>query len=231
MKICSHTLVKNGMPFIGLVLRQAIPFVARCLITVSEKSDDGTLGILKELQLEYPHKIFIDFEAVNSPRELTKERQKQVDKTTEDWIWFLDDDDYWPIGYITNIVEFLDNCDNEFDALAVNPYQVLTELQHDWDWRHRWFTKFFRNDARINYRNPWPRDLIYLGDEVLYWKKNPRVKRIGTRFFHLSYIKQHSFRDEVWAAEFAHKVGNPASLSQNEKIHIERMYEQLRNNK
>ena len=107
MTFASHTLVKNGTPFIDLVLRQVIPFANRCLITVSTSSDDGTFQLLDKLESEHPDKIIINFENVDSPGELTQERQALVDETEEDWILFLDDDDYWPTSSLASIMSHM----------------------------------------------------------------------------------------------------------------------------
>ena len=222
----SHTLVRNGKPFVDLVLRQVVPFANRCLITISEKSTDGTLEILEQLKKEFPDKIFIDFENVQSPGQLTQERQKQVEKTFEDWILFLDDDDYWPEENLVKMVELI-NKEEDIDGYSVNPYQVIDKSHHDWDWRNKSFSKWFKNQKGINYRHPWPRDMIYLNDQVLYHKVNPRMKRIDTRFFHLSYIKGYSFRNEEWAKTFAHRIGSKVEIPQEMMKHIWKIYEQL----
>ena len=225
--IASHTLVKNGMPFIDLVLRQAIPFVNRSLITVSRKSDDGTLEVVQKLQSEFPDKVFVDFEEISSPGELTGERQKQVEKTTEDWIWFLDDDDYWPTESI-ELMRGLIEMGVDVDGYSISPYQVVSKEHHDGSWSGKFFLKFFKNQPGINYRHPWPRDLIYLNDTLLYWKGNHRVPRIGRKmFYHLSNVKDHSFRSEDWAKRFKDKIGAPVKFPEDQMKHIWKIYEQF----
>jgi glycosyltransferase involved in cell wall biosynthesis len=223
---CSHTLVRNGMPFIDLVLRQVIPFANRCLVTISDKSTDGTLKVLRQLEKEFPNKVFIDFENVKSPGELTGERQKQVDKTYEDWILFLDDDDYWPKESLKEILLKIE-ASNEIDAYSVTPYQVIDEHHYDLNWHNKSFTKWFKNQKGINYRHPWPRDLIYLNDTLLYWKTNPRVPSLDKKFFHLSNIKSGSFRNEDWAVKFKDKIGTPHPIPESQMKHIWKIYEQF----
>ncbi len=206
MTICSHTIVKNGMPFIGLVLRNVLPFVTRSLVTVSTFSTDGTMDILRKLEKEYPGKLIIDTESTTTPSELTKERQKQVDKTTEDWILFLDDDDSWSPEALQSVLPALND---KVDGLAVNPYQLLSRTEYDGNWYNKWFTKWIRNQPGLHYEKPWPRDLIYVNNRLLYWKKNPLVVKHSARYFHLSAIKPHSFRNETWAGKY--KFETPAS--------------------
>jgi len=223
--VVSHTLVRNGQPFIGLVLRQVQPFVNRSLVTISDKSNDGTLQVLRRLQKEFPNKIYIDFENVQSPGLLTQERQKQVSRSYEDWILFLDDDDFWPEESLEEMMELLDT---DCDALANNPYQVVDQHYYDYSWRFKWFTKWFKNQKGIHYRKQWPKDLIYLNDEILYWRnQNKRTIRVKPRYFHLSNIKSSSFRKEKWAKKFENEVGLKKKYPKEVKKHIWRIYEEL----
>lgn len=204
--IVSHTLVKNGQPFIEMVLRQAIPYVNRALITVSEKSTDGTIDILRNLEHEFPEKVRLYFENVATPGELTGVRQAQLNHTFEDWVWFLDDDDHWPDSSIKEVMDLL-NKEEDVDAYSFTPYQIVDEKHYDLSWTNKSFTKFFKYQDGVHYRYPWPRDLIYKDESVLYWKKNSRVPRVPIRYFHLSNLKSSSFRDELWAIKFREKTG------------------------
>ena len=207
MTITSHTIVRNGMPFIIPVLKAVSPLMTKMFITISEKSDDGTKEAI--LALNDP-KIEIEYENVAKPGDLTYERQKQVNKTDTEWILFLDDDDYWDQYELDKAIHELDS---DVDGLAVNPYQLIDKENYDSSWWNKWFTKFFRNE-NINYRGPWPNDWIYKGDEILYWKKNPRIKKVPYRFFHLANVKPHSFRkDEL--TNYKYNIGQAALLDRS----------------
>jgi glycosyltransferase involved in cell wall biosynthesis len=224
----SHTLARNDQPFGEIVLRQVIPFMEKMLITISDKSNDGTLQVIRKLEKEFPNKIYLDFENVSSPGELTKERQKQVNRTPEGvWILFLDMDDYWCEDKLKQMVELCARENDSVDAYSVDPYQVIDSHFHDGSWHNRSFTKWFRNKD-INYRHPWPRDMIYKGNEMLYWKTNPRVPRLPEKmFFHLSNIKGHSFRTEDWAKQFAPKVGSLVGYPPEVQKQVWQIYEHL----
>ena len=198
---CSHTLVRNGEPFIDLVLRQVIPFMNRCLVTISEKSTDGTLDLLRKMQKEFPNKIFIDFENVPVPGELTKERQKQLSKTHEDWCLFLDDDDYWPTDQIKEMIRVIEKEGDTIEGYVSRPYQVIDSHYYDRSWRYKWYMKWFKKQKGLNYRGAWPKDILYLNDTRLYWRFNLQIPRLTPKFYHLSYIKEHSFRSEKWSGE------------------------------
>ena len=210
MAICSHTLVRNGMPFIGLVIRQVIPYVNRCLITISRQSTDGTIHAVKKLQQQFPQTVFIEWEDVSSPAELTHERQKQVANTFEDWILFLDDDDYWMHDELSFIKRLC--LDADVDAYAFNPYQIIDKEYYDDSWRNKWFTKLFRNKPGLHYEKPWPRDLIYLEKKELYWRTNKRVVKSPYRYIHLPLLKGYSFREQNGFEKYKYSIGKKALL-------------------
>lgn len=194
MKIITNTIIKNGMPFIPYVLRAVEPFVDRMIITVSEKSTDGTAEEVARFALENS-KIYMDRENVSNPGELTQIRQHQIELSLgADWIWFLDDDDFWTSDQIKGCIKAMQQAGDDIDAFSVNPYQVLDKDHEDARWiNKKYFTKFFRN-VDINYQGAWPRDLIYKGDELLYHKSNPRNQVLPYKFWHLAAVKGYSFR-------------------------------------
>lgn len=223
MEVVSHTIVKNGMPFIDLVLRQVLPYMNRSLVTVSEKSEDETLSKLRDLEKEFPKKLFIDFENVKSPGELTDIRQNQLDRTYEDWVLFLDDDDYWPEE---NIKKVLATLDDELDAISARPYQLDEDYKYDVSWNNKWMTRWFRTQAGLHYARPWPRDILFIFDKMVYWKKNPDNKRIMPHsFFHLSHLKNDSFRDEKWAKEYKYREKKLMDLPKKWRKEAAKIYE------
>lgn len=230
-RLVSHTLVRNGMPFIDLVLRQVLPFVHKSLITISEQSEDGTKEAIEALKQEFPGKISISFENVENPGLLTQERQKQLDQTDlGDWVLFLDDDDYWPTSSLEQIVNWLGW---DVDGYAVNPLQIAGKEVHDTSWSNKWFTKFFRKQEGVHYKHPWPKDLIYKGDKMLYWKKNELVPKIDPRFIHLSYIKSYSFRKQTWAEKYGFNI-NESRLQSIPDLwlnDIDKIYNEIRKHK
>jgi glycosyltransferase involved in cell wall biosynthesis len=208
------------MPFIEPVLRNAEPFMDRMLVTISEKSDDGTLGVLRGLEREFKNKLRIDFENVPFKGALTAERQKQIQKTSEDWVLFLDDDDWWPKESLEEMVKLI-NKGKEVDAYAVSPYQVVSEKYYDHRWYdEKFFTKWFKNEG-INYRYLWPKDLIFKEKAMLYWKRNPRVIPLKGKYLHLAWVKDGSFREEDWTkGRFKEKVKNSQEYPDDIQKHV-----------
>lgn len=228
ISVCSHTLVKDGMPFINLVLRSVEPYMDRMLITISEKSADGTLDVVRRFERSFPQKVRIYFENVDDPAKLTTVRQRMVDDTNEDWILFLDDDDYWPTDSLEEMMELIQL---DLDAYATSPIQVIDQQYYDKHWQEtKFFTKWFKNKD-IHYSKPWPRDIIMSGDKELYWKKNKGTIRLFGKYFHLSNIKLNSFRKEKWSkGHYVEPIKNKSLYPKWCKPHLERIYEQLRTN-
>lgn len=217
MSICSHTIVKNGQPFIDLVLKQVLPFVDRAIVTVSVKSTDGTKELLEKMAKDNP-KINIIYENVYKPEYLTYERQLQVGRTMEDWILFLDDDDYWPTKSLDELFDYINTVadSNVTDGLAFNPIQMVDFENEDESWRYKWFTKVFPNVRGLHYRFPWPKDAIFIDNRWCYWRKNKRVLRCpNMRYFHLCNLKNESFRDTDLfkdSKKFQRALGEPKEV-------------------
>lgn len=224
--ITTNTIVRNGVPFIDPVLRQVEPFVDRMLITVSENSIDGTVNVLNRFKEEFGEKVVLDTENVKDPSELTTVRQRQLDNSIDDsWILFLDADDWWSKESLENMKEWLEW---DMDGLAVNPYQVVDHKYYDISWKNKWFTKWFKKQNGVHYRKPWPRDLIFKDNELLYWKVNKRVPRINVRYFHLSNIMNWKFRDESWAKEYESKIGSLIEYPSEEIKNVQQIFKHVR---
>lgn len=214
------------MPFIEPVLRNVEPFVDKMFVTISEKSNDGTRDVLANLQSELKGKLVVFTENVIFPAELTKVRQDQLDKTPMGaWVLFLDADDWWPKDQLQLADMYLGG---DIDGLAVNPFQIFNSELYDSSWNKKWFTKFFKKSENTHYSRPWPRDLIFNGTEMLYWKTNPRVPRVPLKFFHLSHLMKWRFRDEKWAKEFAVQTGTLVPFEKAWQNDIDTIYKYIK---
>jgi len=229
--ICSHTLVRNGMPFVGLILRKVAPYMNRCLVTVSDRADLDTLNEIHAFKQEFGKKVVLLEEGVSDPAELTQKRQQMVELTDEDWILFLDDDDYWPADSLINITRLI-SLNNHLDGVAVRPIQVVGPTSQDWGWRYKWFTKWFPNVPGLHFLRPWPKDIIMINERPLYWRQNHRVLRDPHHFFHLSAIKDKSFRMEDWARpKWGAEVGEESPIREEHMDSVNEIYRVYNNGK
>jgi glycosyltransferase involved in cell wall biosynthesis len=217
MKISSNTIVKQGMPFIGKVLEQVAPYMEKMIIHLSTKSTDGTFSVINQLNYAYPDKIELYLENVDNIGQLTSIRNEQVKKTKSDWILFLDDDDYWATDQLELCLNELDK-DPNILAYSVNPYQLTDWEHYDTSWNNRSFSKFLRRKG-LQFIHPYPRDMpADKNEKLLYWKTNALVKKLPYKFYHLSYLKNNSFRNEEWAKKFAFQKGRSEKLEKPLKI-------------
>lgn len=216
MTITSNTLVKNGMPFIGKVLKQVAPYMDEMIITISKKSNDGTAKEIEEFLKDYMDKVTILWEDVKTKGELTRIENDMVKISTSDWILFLSDDDYWPEDQLKLCLEELDKDENIL-AYSVNPYQLIDFEHYDYSWRNKSFSKFLRRKG-LKFIKLWPLEVpADMDNKRLYWKTNKQVKRLPYKFYHLSYLKDYTFRDEEWASKFRQTLGKPVKLPKSFK--------------
>lgn len=214
MTIASHTIVKNGMPFIGKVLNQVAPYMDKMFISVSEFSTDETLSEVEKFIDEHPTTL-VEFmrDSYDNPSDLTKLRNFQVERTMQDWILFLDDDDYWPHDQLEFCLKELDK-DEDVLAYSVSPWQLVDFYHYDWMWRYKSYSKFLRN-RNMRYKGDWPMDLpCDENGNALYWKTHPAVKRLPYRYYHLARLKNWSFRNEGWADYHKFNDAIPVELPQ-----------------
>ena len=209
MTCTSNTLVRNGMPFIGKVLRQVAPFMDQMVICISESSNDGTEAEIKNQLKDYWSKVIWMTENVKANNKgcdscykgkLTEVENEMVRRSNSEWILFLSDDDYWPEDQLKNCLNELDK-DPKILAYSVSPYQLIDLEHYDSSWDKKSFSKFLKNDE-LNFKGPWPREMPFSGNISLYHRHSPLVvKKLPYRFYHLSYLKESSFRKEGWVPD------------------------------
>ena len=128
VSICSHTVVRDGAEFIKPVLEQVLPYVTRALISIDERSSDGTVDIIKKLQKEHDNMEVSffkhdDCEGVG----LTTEKNEHIKRTTEKWVWHLDDDEYWPTDQIEGLMARLKRAKDDERGFAVRPHALAAQ--------------------------------------------------------------------------------------------------------
>src|SRR3990167_10619265 len=175
MTITSNTLVCNGMPFIGKVLKQVAPYMDEMVICLSEKSNDGTEQEIKTALKDYWHKVVWMTENVQSKGKLTDVENQMNEKSTSEWVLFLSDDDYWTPDQLELCLAELDK-NKDILSYSVSPYQLLDFEHYDSTWGQKFFAKFLRLEG-LFYRFPWPQDMpCDATGTPLYWRTHPKIK-------------------------------------------------------
>lgn len=193
MKITSNTSVtKNGMPFLEIVLKQALPFVDQMIITTSKTAELKTLDVISRISAN--PKVEVYWEEIKGLGELTGVWNRQLEASIGDIIISLGDDDIWPSKDLENSLRYFDKNKN-IDGVSINPFQ-LTDFEHyDSTKDNKFYTTIFRRDGAY-WKLPFPKLLIYNKTGMLYWKKSDRVPKVPYHFYHLPLLKDWSFRNE-----------------------------------
>ena len=217
MKITSNTLVKNGMPFIGKVLKQVAPYMDEMVICISQGSNDGTKEEIMRVMAPYQGKIVWMTEDVKFKEELTEVENDMVKKSSGDWVLFLSDDDYWLPDQLELCLKELDK-DASVLSYSVNPYQLIDLQHYDKSWSNKFFAKFLRNKD-LNFKGLWPAEMPYSDCTSLYWKDSKDVAKVlPYRFYHLANLKEGSFRKETWASRWRYKIGTAVEMPHEVEI-------------
>ena len=216
MRLTSTTIVKNGMPFIGLALRIALPHVDQMIITISVKADEETI---KEVFSLRDPKVEIYWEDIKEKGELTRIENEQFARAKGEWIWMIDDDELWPEE---DLLKVFSHFKEDIDSISINPFQVLDSKHHEWSFRHKFLSKFFKRDG-VKMGIPFPRNMLFKHGKMLNWRKNSRTLRVPYRYFHMPLVKEHSFRNESRWKQYAYKKNTPIPIPNDYVEKLNRM--------
>lgn len=218
VKICSHTIAKNSESFVKPVLEQILPYVDRAIISVDLTSTDKTVEIVTELTRKYKK---IDFWRQGNPGEyppnaipierLTKERNEQIKSSKEDYIWIVDDDEYYTDDQIKDILEKVEKTKAESYSVK---FWFLTDKYNYNPARGKRTLRIFKNNG-INWQGKF-------GNEFLPVKN---TEHLNNYYFHLSYLKSRSWRNDFNIKKYT-KQAPIAELPKNICQKLERFWEE-----
>ena len=223
--ICSNTLLKNSADFIEPCLNSVLPYVDRAIVSVDKTSTDGTVDILNRMAKENS-KIELDSYTIeNFNTDLPKKRDEQLKRTTEDYVWIVDDDEFYLPSHAQRLKDYLDN-DTKYDAYCMRAWFVLDEKHyHPYRGKHR-MERVFRNKPTLNWKGVWSRESIHDGD-LWVSSRNPlgsNVCHFGSdvQYLHLSYLKNYTWRTTFGKKKFHYPDISPEKIKKypefNEEI-------------
>ncbi|HEC64669.1 MAG TPA: glycosyltransferase [bacterium] len=195
VKICSHTIVKNGADFIEPCLRQILPHVNRALVSIDDRSSDGTVEIIKKLEKEYDN-LDVDYFTVKDSKDLVEARNRQIERTTEDYFWVVDDDEYWLEEDIKRLFKHFEKYDDL--AFRVTFWFPINDKQC-WllETRHSQIERVFKNVPGMVWYKTFPAERIhYKGTHLIRTHKRDRLLK-DIFYIHFSYLKDHGWRNET----------------------------------
>lgn len=182
--IASHTIVKNGAEYIEPVLRRVLPLVNRGLVYLDVKSTDGTKDILERLQKEYDNLAVVPYSIKEPFKELVGVRNLMIKETWEDWIWIVDDDEYYPLKDAEKALASLGN-----EKVYAISYWFVIDNENYHPFRSKVFApRFFRNDGR-KWQGVWGKDKLQTDHDKI-------IKIRGAKYIHFSYTKKSSWRKD-----------------------------------
>lgn len=202
--ICSNTLLKNSADFVEPCLKSVLPYVDRAIVSVDRTSTDGTIEIMERMAKENP-KIDLDFYEISEPNtDLPKQRERQLKKTTEDWVWIVDDDEYYLPSDAVKLKELADT-DTEHSAFALRAWFAIDEKHyHPYRGQHK-MERIFRNKPSLHWTGLWSKEAIYDGTLWLsHYLPEAKVLQIHdqVRYLHFSYLKNYTWRTAFGAKKF-----------------------------
>lgn len=194
----THTICKNSEEFIEVCLKQVLPFVDVARVYCDVASDDGTKEILERMSKEN-EKIKLKYYEVENPLEdLVKARNMGLKEATCDWIWILDDDEYYPTSAIEKIVKYLEITKADVAAL---PYCFVISGEQYVPRRSKKATdRFYRNKPGLEWKGNFMYETMHdkqgrLG--IQYDEASGRQFILPCQYFHLSYFKKYSWRNII----------------------------------
>lgn len=200
MSIEVHTICKNSADFLELCLKQVIPYVDIVRLYCDKDSEDGTDKIAKRLS-EKNENIKLTFYEVKDPiKDLVAVRNKMLDESIADWIWILDDDEFYTNSQIEEIKEELAR--SEYNAYAL-PFWFILDKNHYHPQRSKSFAeRFFRNKDTLEWKGNFSREAIHDENGWMDSKRRKDIVRIPEMYIHLSYLKKYSWRDKFGKKKF-----------------------------
>lgn len=121
--ITVHTLVQNEEKYIWFSVMSVIDYVDKVFIW-DTGSSDNTIKIIKEIQKEYPDKVYFKQVGKVDPDQFTSIRQQMLNETKTDWLILVDGDEVWWDETIKEVVGIINDRGDSFDTI-VNKYANL----------------------------------------------------------------------------------------------------------
>ena len=190
--ICSHTIVRNGADFVEPCLRQILPYVDRALVSVDLSSKDETIDILKRLEKEYKN-LELSYFLSDNLKGLTEERNRQLEKTTEDWFWIVDGDEYY---LKEDIEKILSDLDKKYICYEFSFWFPVSLTEHHYNYSRTFAPRIFRKEPEMKWKRAFPKETLHNKGLRIYSKTSPEIKRHNVRYIHFSHLKNWSWRKE-----------------------------------
>lgn len=189
VEVATNTIVKNGADFIGPCLEAVLPHVTRSYVALDVASSDGTSAVLFRLAQKYRNLHVMHYEIRGNPLEdLTMVRNALLQCTPEQWVWVVDDDEFYPDNEIRAI---LDELSREEAHIYAFPFWLLYDRERYHTMRSRQYApRIFRNVSTMEWKGAFGKEML------VYNGFTPVLKPMPNRYIHFSFIKKNSWRKD-----------------------------------
>ena len=197
MSIAINMLVRNGEDFIEPCLTSVLLFVNKTVVTVDSRSDDKTREILKKLQDIYSQLEVRESEVKNPVLDLVSARNEQLKGITEDWVWIIDSDEYYPSDTVSDILGVVKK--PQYDTIALSSWAVWNKEQYHVSTTRIPSARLFRNLPNLHWEGKFGKEALFR-DEIKLWNKDeprPDVKILESRYIHFTHVKKDRWREEM----------------------------------
>lgn len=188
-----NTLVRNGEPYIAKVLLSVLPYVDRVLVYLDDSCTDDTRVTLRELYSTHKNLEVKLFEHPDNMGDLTKIRNQMLEESTEDWVWIIDDDEVYPKEMVDKVLNAL-KTSSAYDLLAVRGWFLVGNGMHHRARSKAWIPRIVRREGAV-WKRAFSGEMLFNGKKRL-WKSEKMRKLSDIWYYHYSYLKPYSWRDE-----------------------------------
>ena len=197
LDITSHTIVRNGKDVISVCLPSILPYVKQALVWVDGRSNDGTIGILKEFAERYGN-LAVRIFKIEDPRiDLIKMRNNQLKHTTTQWVWIVDSDEYYEPETCIKIDGIISSDKGEYDSYALRCWSVYNEEHGHKASSRAVIQRIFKYTPTVCWQGVFGYEKLYNGGRTMFYQNNPSMKILPLRYVHFSFFKGDLWREEM----------------------------------
>lgn len=203
MTITAQTLVKNEARFLWYAVISVAQHVDKILLWDTGSTDD-TIKIAEEIKKVLGSKVDCQKFVVKTPEDVTKLRQKMLDKTETDWFLVVDGDEVWWEDSIKNVVKAIKRDGSRLDYLVSPYYTLVGDIYHYQeeqagrykihDWRgHINIRAINKSIPGLHVKGTYPLEGYYDKEEVIIQERaKTRAKFVEDKCLHLTHLTRSS---------------------------------------
>ena len=204
-KISVNMIVRNGEDFVLPCLEAVLPFASQVLVTVDSRSRDQTKTILYGLQKKWSKLGVYVWKVDNPLLDLVAMRNDQLERSTGEWVWIVDSDEYYLSTEIPKMWQTIGDLHIEEDC---NFFSVKTISPWTMTLCHRGSSnimsgakvlRIVRNSPRLKWLGSWGKEQLTYNSESISDRRRETKnhRRLNFSFIHFTHWKKDAWRQEM----------------------------------